>query len=908
MAGTPTILDRLHMSAENLDRMFRPQSVAVVGASEEQGSVGRTITQNLVGTFKGQVVPVNPRHSQVFGAECLPDVRQLAAGVDLAIIATPAQTVPDIVDGCGMVGIPAVVIISAGFRETGPKGVLLEQRIDAARRKHGMRVLGPNCLGLIVPSICLNASFVDQMPREGKIALISQSGALGSAILDWSIEAGIGFSSFVSLGNMLDVNFGDLIDYFGQDPQTRSILMYIESVKDARSFMSASRGFSRTKPMVAIKSGKYAESAEAAASHTASSHTGSLTDENKVYDAAFQRIGITRVDEIEDLFNVSEILDTQNPPKGPRLSIITNAGGPAIMATDLLLERGGVLASLSRETMRCLSEVLPAHATKRNPVDIAGDADGERYRMAIDSCLKDKGVDGVLVVYTPQGQASSEEVAKAIVEHARTTHKPVLASLLGGRKVEKGLQVLRQMRVPAYSSPERAVKSYMYLCQYSRNLEQLYQTPEELPVDAIPPRNHLRAMMARIARSGRQILTERESKKFLQTYGIPAVDTHLAEDASVAANVACALGFPVVLKVHSPDITYKSDCGGVILALNGGEDVKQAYNEILTSARKHNPAARLDGVSVQRMISDIDYELILGCKRDPTFGPAIMFGQGGTGVEIYRDIAVGLPPLNRVLARRLMEQTKVYSLLQGYRNKPPVNLALLEEYLVRFSQMIIDFPEIREVDINPLAVVGNEFIALDARILIDLDLATQEVEPHSHLVIEPYPRKYVEQWALRDGRLVTLRPIRPEDEPLQSELFEVLSEDTRRSRFFGPIKRLTHADLVRYTNIDYRREMAIVGEMVQKGRKRIIGVGRLLVDPGGESGEFAVLVGDPWQNLGLGTKLVDKIMGIAEDMKLSAIWGLVQMENERMLHICREMGFNIEALDPSLVKVTLSIE
>ena len=895
------------MPAEDLEKMFRPRSIAVIGASEEEGSVGRTIVENLANQFKGDLHLVNPNRESVLGIRCIPSVKELGEPVDLSIIATPAATVPGIVKECGQAGIPAIIIISAGFGESGPEGRVLEEQILETNREYGMRILGPNCLGLIVPSLGLNASFLDEMPGKGSIALISQSGALGPAILDWSISANVGFSCFVSLGNMADINFGDLIDFFGQDPETRSILMYMESIKDARSFVSASRGFARSKPIVAVKSGKFAESAEAAASHTASSHTGRLTDENKVYDAAFQRVGVTRVDDIEDLFNVSEILAVQSPPKGPRLVIITNAGGPGIMATDVLLELRGELGTLSKSTTKCLSGNLPPHASKKNPIDIAGDADGERYRSTIECCLRDKGADGVLVIYTPQGEASSEDVAEEIIELSKTTKKPILASFLGGKRVEKGMELLRDNRVPAYSSPERAVKSYMYMYQYSRNLEQLYQTPEELPPDRAPPKYHLKAMIGRVARIGREMLTERESKKFLQTYGIPVSETHVSKNPAAAANVAARLGFPVVLKIHSPDITYKSDCGGVILGLSTRDEVKAAFNQIIACAKERHPEARVDAVSVQRMVTGVDYELLLGCKRDPTFGPAIVFGQGGTGVEIYRDIAVALPPLNRLLSRRLMEQTKVHSLLQGYRNKSPANMGLLEEYLVRFSQLIMDFPQIKEVDINPLVVVGDEFIALDARILIDKDLTLAGVEPHSHLVIEPYPRKYIERWILEDGRPVTLRPIRPEDEPLQFSLFRTLSPETYKLRFFGPVKKLTHNDMVRFTNIDYRREMAIIAELTEKRKRKIIGVARLFIDPDGESGELAVVVGDPWQDLGLGTKLVDTIIGVGENKGISTIWGFIQADNERMIHICREMGFNIEMVDSSMVKATLKL-
>jgi len=880
------------MPAENLEKMFRPGSIALIGASEKEGSVGRIIMENLKKGFEGPVFPVNPKRETVLESPCYKSVGEVPEDVDLAVIATPATTVPGIIEECGKAGIGAAIIISAGFRETGPDGQALEDEIAEIGERHGLRILGPNCLGIIVPSLGMNASFVDQMPERGTIALISQSGALASSILDWSMASRVGFSSFVSLGNMVDVNFGDLIDYFGQDPETRSILMYIESIKDARNFMSAARGFARTKPIISVKSGKFARSAQAAASHT-----GSLTGENSVYDAAFQRVGVTRVDEIQELFDISKILETQSPPRGPRLAIITNAGGPGIMATDSLLERGGELSEFSEETIQKLTEQLPDHASKINPVDIIGDADVKRYEDALKIVERDGGVDGILVIYTPQGEASPEKLAASIINLSRKSRKPVIVSFIGGLRVEPGLQILHEGDIPAYSSPEQAVRSYMYMYQYSRNLKQLYETPEELPVNATPLKYHLKALISGIARDGRSTLTEEESKKFLETYGIKVAETEVANSPETAARVSERIGFPVVLKIHSPDITHKSDCDGVVVGIKNKEEAKNVFNYITSNAREHYPDADIKGVAVQKMVTGIDLELIMGCKKDPVFGPTIMFGRGGTGVELYRDVAVGFPPLNQVLSRMLMEQTKVNTLLKGYRGKSPANIRLLEEYLVRFSQLVIDFPEIVEIDVNPLAVCGQDFVALDARIIIDPELALKEVEPHSHLVIEPYPRKYVESWVLSDGRPATLRPIRPEDEPLEFALFDTFSPETYEYRFFGPPRKITHEEMVRYTNIDYRREMAIIAEVVEDGKRKMIGVGRLIMDPGGDSGEFAVVIGDPWQGLGLGKKLIDRIIGIASDLKLSSIYGLIQTDNERMIHICRDMGFQVKAVD-----------
>jgi len=882
--------------------MFDPDSVALIGASEEEGSVGRTILENLLKSYQGDVYAVNPNHNRVLDMDCLSSVGEIGKAVDLAIIATPASTVPDIVRECGEAEIPSLVIISAGFKETGSEGKKLEKRIDDIRKEYGMRVLGPNCLGLIVPRIGLNASFADQMPEEGTIVLISQSGALATSILDWSIEAHVGFSGFVSLGNMLDVSFGDLIDYFGQDPGTRSILMYIESVKDARNFMSAARSFARTKPIVAVKSGKFERSAKAL-----QSHTGSLAGEDNVYNAALQRVGVTRVNEIEDLFNVSKILETQSPPEGPNMAIITNAGGPGIMASDALLEKRGSLASLSEGTVGKLKGFLPKHAGLLNPVDIIGDAGVDRYERAIRTCIGDEDVDGALVIYTPQGEASPEDLARKIIEITRDESKPIFTSFIGGKKVEPSRGELVKAGVPAYSSPEQAVQSYMYMYRYSRNLRELYQTPEELPVDSAPPKHHLKAMLTRIARSGREVLMEDESKKLLDTYGIPTVQAKVAEDPSGASQLARETGFPVVLKVRSPDITHKSDVGGVVTGLKNEEEVEEAYEDMLSRMKEREPDADIQGVTVQKMLQDVDYELILGSKRDVMFGPVIMFGRGGIDVEIYQDIAVGFPPLNQVLARMLMEETKVYDLISGFRGKKPADLRTLEEYLVRFSQLLIDFPEISELDVNPFAVSEGGFMALDARVIIDADTTLSDVEPHSHLVIEPYPRRYVQEWSMKDGTSVTLRPIRPEDEPLEFELFKTFSPETYRFRFFGPPKEMTHEDMVRFTNIDYRREMAIVAEMGEDDERKMLGVGRLIVGPDFQSARFAVVVGDPWHGKGLGTKLVDMLIGVSRDKGLSKVQGLIQRDNEVMIHICENMGFEIVSYDQETVKATIEL-
>ncbi len=891
------------MPAEKLDKIFKPESVAVIGASEREGSVGATLMKNIVEGFDGEIYPVNINSDSVMDIEAASNVKEIKSDVDLAIIATPAKTVPGIVEECGEAGIEAGIVISAGFSETGSEGKKIEEELNEARKRHKMRILGPNCLGAIRPGSNLNLTFLRKNPDAGNVAFLSQSGAMGSAILDWSTEAKVGFSSFVSVGNMMDIDFGDLIDYFGQDPKTSSIIMYMEAVKDAENFLSAARGFARTKPILVIKAGKYSKSAEAVASHT-----GSLAGADEVYNAAFKRVGVTRVDDVDDLFSSSETLSKQELPEGPNLAVITNAGGPGIMTTDAILDWDGKIAELSAETVSKLNEFLPTHASKKNPVDVLGDADVERYEKSIEACLDDPNVDGAIVIYAPQGEATAEDAAEAVASVSKNTDKPIVTSFMGGADVEGGRQHLREENVPTRPTPEQAISSYMYMYRYARNLELLYETPEELPVDSQPPHHHLKAMVRKILKSDRTVLSEIEAKKFLETYDIPISKTKIAESPREASNIAYDMGYPVVLKIYSHDITHKSDVGGVELNLQSKEEVEKAYERIVRRAKNRKPSADVLGVSVQKMITGVCCELILGSKKDPLFGSTILFGRGGTGVELYRDTAAGFPPLNQVLAHRLMEDTKIYQMLKGFRGSSGANIRELEELLVRFSQLIVDFPEIKEIDINPMAVVDGSFKSLDARIILDDDYKEGEVkDAHEHLAIEPYPRRYIEDWRLSDGREVTLRPIGPEDEPLEFELFDSFSDKTWRQRFFGPRTEITHKEMTRYTNIDYRREMAIVGILEEEGEDRMIGVGRLIIGPDKDTGEYAVVVGDPWQRLGLGEKLTDSLIGVAEEKKLSSIYATILKSNKPMLSLARKMGFQEVDRDADTVKMVLQL-
>jgi len=881
--------------------------VAVVGATDRQGSVGRTVLENLLlGRDKRNIYPVNPNRKNILDVDCYSSIGSLPETPDLVVIVTAAKLVPGIIKESCEAGIKSAVIISAGFKEAGDEGQAREEEILNTARKYNMRIIGPNCLGVLRPSANLNATFANKAAKPGSIAFLSQSGALGTAVLDWAVNRDIGFSTFVSLGSMLDVDFGDLIDNLGEDPETRSIIIYLESIGDnishARKFMSAARGFARSKPIIIIKPGKFKESIKAA-----QSHTGAMVGEDFYYSAALNRAGTVRVEEIEDLFNCASILNTAKLPKRPNLAIITNAGGPAVLATDSLISRDGKLAELSEGTIASLNEFLPAFWSKSNPIDILGDADEERYIKTIDVVLKDSEVNGTVVIYTPQGAASPTRLAKAIMKSADKSNKPVLVVMMGSAGVAKARQLLYNSKIPTYDFPENAIKTYLYMHQYVRHLEELYEEPEDLPLNLGAPKNYLKILTRNAIKKGITLLNEEDSKKLLTTYGIAATTTHLARNAEEAVALASNTGYPVVMKISSPEISHKTDVGGVILNLGSDNEVKQAFDKMTASVKQCQPNAIIEGVSIQKMITDYDYDLIIGSKKDPVLGPVILFGLGGTEAEFFKDIAIGIPPLNQKLARRVIERTKTYTILsQGFRAKPPANLSLLDETLVKVSNLIVDFPEIQELDINPLVISDNSAIALDARILLDAKILQPGNEEYSHLIISPYPTKYIQPWRCRDGKNVVLRPIRPEDEPMERELIANLSPKSSRFRFFYTIKDITHEMLSRFCNIDYDREMAIIAEYTENGRKRNVGVGRLIMEHG-QTGEFAVLVADDFQNNGLGLKLCDMLIGIGQEKGLKSIYGIVLNENRKMIGLAKKLGFNIKRLPDEESKVTLEL-
>ncbi len=893
-----------HVPRPPLESLFAPRSVAVIGATEKEGSVGRAVLENLR-DFPGKVFPINPKRASVLGRPTLPSVAAAPETVDLAVIVTPAPTVPGIIRECSDAGVPAAVIISAGFKECGPAGAELEAQVLAEARRGGMRVIGPNCLGVMAPHGRFNATFAAAMAHPGSVAFISQSGALCTAILDWSLKEHVGFSAFVSIGSMLDVNWGDLITHFGDDPHTRSIVCYMESVGDARAFLSATREVAFTKPIIVLKVGRTDAAAKAAASHT-----GALTGSDAVLDAAFRRAGVLRVNNVEELFDMAEVLGKQPRPRGPRLAVITNAGGPGALATDALVEAGGQLAPLAAGTVAALNELLPPHWSHGNPIDVLGDADAARYAKAVEIVAKDPGNDGLLVVLTPQAMTNAAATAEALKPFAKLAGKPMLASWMGAVSVDHGVKILNEAGVPTFAYPDRAARAFDYMWRYADNLRALYETPAIIPSDAgsepgseSPRPGRLAradadAMISAARKAGRTLLTELESKQLLASHGIPTVETLLAKTEDEAVHLAGKLGYPVVLKLHSEIITHKTEVGGVQLGLGDADAVRRAWQTIrrnVAAVAKPSDKLAFLGVTVQRMIPLEGYELILGSSIDPQFGPVLLFGAGGQLVEVFKDHALGLPPLNSTLARRLMERTRVFTALQGVRGRRSVDLAALEHLLVRFSQLVVEQPWIAELDINPLLASPERLLALDARVLLHPAGMREEELPHP--AIRPYPAQYMQPWKLRDGTTVGIRPIRPEDEALMVRFHQTLSERSVYARYFAPLQleqRVAHERLSRLCFIDYDREMALVVEHPgSNGQREIIGVGRLSKLHGRSEAEFALTIGDQWQNHGLGTQLLRMLVQVGRDEKLERITAIILGDNHEMQHVARKAGFTM---------------
>lgn len=894
------------MNIHKLNNIFNPQRIALIGVSSNPNSVSGKVLSNLVsGGFRGVVYPVNPDNEAVMGIPCYPDLKSLPHVPDLGIICTPAEKVPGVIRECGQQGILGIIIMSAGFKETGAEGKILEDQIrNEMKNFDNMRIIGPNCLGIIVPGLKLNASFASAMPKPGNIAFISQSGALCTSVLDWAIEGKIGFSQFVSIGNSIDVEFGDLIDYFGEDENTQCIILYIESISSARKFMTAARAFARKKPIIVYKAGRFPESASVAASHT-----GAMASEDAVYDAAFQRAGLARVYDIGDIFSVAELISRNKFPQGPKLGIITNAGGPGVMATDALIASNGVLAELSKETLAKLNENLPAFWSHGNPVDVLGDARAKRVSKATQIVLEDAGVDAVLVILTPQAMTNPDATAREISLLAAATAKPILAAWLGGKSMHNADDILVEAGIPSFRTPEQAIRAFMTLVAYSRNLKLLYETPRDIPVEFTVDRNRLKKEFLKKIKNKNPLLSEDLSKHILETYGIRTTKPELAENPDKAVQTAEKIGYPVVMKIQSPDISHKSDFGGVKLNVRNEQQVRDAFDEICSNARSRMPEVRIEGVTVQEMIQSKDsLELILGIKKDAVFGTVLMVGMGGIAAELFSDKALGLPPLNERLARQMLESLKIYPLLKGYRGSPSKNIDKLIQVLIRISYLAADYPEIEELDINPLLVTTDEVIALDARIVIDQSLLGKELHPYAHLALHPYPEKYVKPVRLRDGTEIVLRPIKPEDEPLWLEMIGNCSKESLYSRFRYFFHWQSHEAATRYCYIDYDREIAIIAERTINGKKEFLGVGRLIADPDHETVEYAILIVDAWQQKDLGNILTDYCMEIARTWKLKLFVAQTTTDNKRMITVFRKRGFELDInSDDSTVNVQIEL-
>ncbi|MBX3665917.1 MAG: GNAT family N-acetyltransferase [Burkholderiales bacterium] len=886
-----------------LTPLFEPASVAIIGASERAGAIGTVLVENMrAARYRGELFAVNPKHRSVQGVPCFPDIGAVPRQVDLAVVATPPQTVPQLMAECGLAGVRAAVVITAGFSETGEAGARLERAALDNARRHGVRIIGPNCLGIMRPGIGLNATFARGNGLPGGLGLVSQSGAVCTAMLDWALPNRIGFSSVVSMGGSRDIDFGEIIDYLVHDPQTEHILLYIEGVRDARRFYSSLRAAARVKPVILMKVGRHPVGSRAAVSHT-----GAIVGADDVFDAAVRRAGAVRVTTIGQLVAAAQALTARVRPRGERLAVITNGGGPGVMAADRAADLDIPLAELAPATIGALQGALPANWSHGNPVDLIGDADAARYRAAVTACLDDDGVDGALVILTPQAMTEPGKVAGAVIEAARGRSKPVLACWMGEAGVAAARKRLADAGIPVFRTPDPAVEMFGHLSSFYRNQRTLLQAPGPLTQQSPPDVAAARRIIDAALAARRAVLTEIESKSLLAAFGIPVAETVTARDAAAAVAAADRIGYPVVLKIDSPDITHKTDVGGVLLNLRDAAAVRAGFAQITGQAARMKPQARIDGVAVQPMIRRANgRELMVGVIRDPVFGPAIAFGTGGVAIEVHKDRAVALPPLNGYLAAELIRDTRVSKLLGAFRCMPPVDMAALESVLLRVSEMVCELPWIAELDINPLVADEQGAIAVDARVVVAEHVPVRG--RYGHMAIHPYPSDLVTTWTPEGGTPVTLRPIRPEDAEIEQAFVRALSPVSKRSRFMDTLRELTPQMLARFTQIDYDREMALIAVVAQDGREREIGVCRYVTNPDGVSCEYAVAVADDWQCRGLGRRLMTALIGVARARGLQTMIGHVLAGNRAMLDLCGKLGFAIaDTDDPQVRRVTLAL-
>ncbi len=884
-----------------LSPLLEPKSVGVIGASEREASLGNVVIRNMLDAgFKGRLFAINPSHQTVLDLPCYKSVEEVPHRLDLAVIAVRADKVPSIIDGCGRAGVKAVVVLTAGFSETGARGALLERHVIEAARRHRIRLLGPNCLGIMRPELGLNATFAHASALKGSIGLISQSGALCAAILDWAKPNNVGFSAVVSLGSSSDIDFGEVLEYMISDPRTESIFLYVEGIRDARRFMSALRGAARVKPVLLIKVGRHPE-----ASRAALLHSGSSTGEDAVFDAALRRAGVIRLYNLGQLFAAANALFSHFRPRGNRLAIITNGGGPGAMAADRAADLGIPLADFAEVTVEKLNAALPPHWSHGNPVDIGGDADVDRYRKALQAVLEGPNVDGVLVMLTPQAMTQPSEVARAVIELEKNADKPVVTCWMGEELVAESRRLFEEAGIPTFRTPEPAVELFSHISAYYRNQKLLMQTPASLSHLNPPSIESARLVIETALAERRKVLNEMESKALLAAFRIPIAQTVVARSATEAMVLAEEIGLPVVMKIDSPSIIHKADSGGVRLNLGSLAAVRTAYQEILDEVKRNKPDAAINGVAIEPMIlKRHGRELVISVKRDPVFGPVIRFGEGGNKVEANKDLAVALPPLNNYLVRDLVRSSRVATLLGEFRNMPAANIDALEFVLLRISEMVCELPWMRELEINPLIVDEHGVVAVDARVIADN--VSPSADRYDHMAIHPYPSHLISKWVQPDGTQITIRPIKPEDADLEVEFVRKLSAETKYYRFMNTMRELPPAMVARLTQIDYDREMAFLATVEENGQEVELGVCRYAVNPDGESCEFAVVVADDWQSRGLARKLMGVLIETARNRGLKYMNGVFLSSNERMLKFVQNLGF-VLSNDPEDNTVKLGV-
>ncbi len=872
-----------------LTSLFEPKSVAVIGASNRENSVGNVIFKNILNSgYKGKLYAINPKHDTIQEQPAYKSIEEIGARVEMAIIATRPQTVPHIIEQCGRSGVRNVIVIAAGFSEAGHIGAALERKVLEIARSYNVRILGPNCLGIIRPELGLNATFTKITANPGNLALVSQSGAMCSAVLDWAKSNQVGFSSVISLGMTADVDFGEILDYLIYDSRTHYILMYVEGIRNARRFMSALRSAARIKPIILLKAGRHE-----AGSLAAAAHSGMAAVSDTVFDAAVRRAGVVRVKNVGQLFYAAKALASKFRPQGNRLAIITNGGGPGAMAADRAGDLGIPLAQLSNETMAVLNKCLPIGWSHGNPIDIAGDATPERYRDTILAVTQDPNVDSTLVMLSPQAMTEPMEVAKAIIEVADKLNRSLICCWMGEEQVGAARKALEDAGIPAFRMPETAIELFHHISKYYSNQKLLLQTPEPTRQQR-PETEGAKMLIEALLAERRKVLSEMESKAILRAFKVPVAQTMVARTATEALLLAEQIGFPIAMKVDSPDLPHKTDAGGVRLNIVNAPAVRNAYHDIIDTVQKRHPTAKINGVSIEPFLSRPNgRELMIGVFRDPIFGPVITFGAGGFDVEIFSDRSVALPPLNKFLAKDLIDSTRASKILDQFHNMPPVDREALKEVLLCISEMVCELPWIVELDLNPLIVDEHGAIAADARIVIDHATGASG-DRYSHMAIYPYPVHLVQEWQMNDGKVVTIRPIRPEDAELEQEFVKNMSDESRYYRFMDTLRELTQTMLVRFTQIDYDREMALVATMTDdEGKESQIGVSRYVVNPDGESVEFALAVGDGWQKCGVGRKLMTALIDCARMKGYRAVVGDVLSTNTKMFRLMTSLGFTI---------------